>query len=294
MFYSKSDIYAQDWLDTIFANRNKAYGAYELRQLAPRATNLALLIVVAAVLVLCGAAYARSLSSVLPPVPSEASIVEVEMDDSVPVVLETPAVALEAPKNEQPQQVAQDVSAQDLIKYTEINVTDNAAVTEDIEVTNVVLDKKKLPANISMEGVKGGEFVPKGTFGKTKRDGGDRGLAVGSPTGDPDATNVPLVMVEVMPEPIGGMSAFMQWVADNYEFPQGVLESGAKGLIQVSFVVEPDGSLSSFDVVRDMGYGSGDAAIRLLKKAKKWNPGVQNGRPVRVSFNLPIRLQVTP
>lgn len=293
MFFSKSDIYAKDWLDTIFANRNKAYGAYELRQLAPRATNLALGIVTAAVLAVCGVAYAKSQVAPQPSAQPHDRVVMIDMDDAHTVEVETPPAPLEANAAEQPQQVAQDVPAQDLIKYTEINVTDNVAIVEDVEATDALLDRRKLPANITMDGVKGGEFVPKGTFGKTKREGGERGLHEGSPTGDPDAKNVPFVTVEVMPEPVGGMKAFIQWVAENYEFPQGALDSGTKGLIQVSFVVEEDGSLTSFEVVRDMGYSTGDAAVRLLKKAKKWNPGIQNGRPVRVAFNLPIRLQVT-
>src|SRR5690606_9256205 len=138
---------------------------------------------------------------------------------------------------------------------------------------------------------KGGVLIPKGIFGKTKKEGAERGVKIGSAIGSEDG-QVPFDHVEIMPEPVGGMKSFVQWVADNYHFPQGAIDAGAKGLIQVSFVVEKDGSLSSFEVGKDMGYGTGTAAINLLKKARKWNPGVQNGRPVRVAFTLPIRLQV--
>ena len=93
-----------------------------------------------------------------------------------------------------------------------------------------------------------------------------------------------------MPTPKEGMSAFVKWIAQNYSFPQSAIDDNVAGLIQVKFVVEKDGSLSSFEVVRDMGYGTGKVAIELLQKAKKWNPGVQNGIPVRVTFSLPIRL----
>lgn len=289
MLFSKSNIYAKDWLDTIFAGRNKDYGAYELRQLAPKATNMALGIVVAAVVGICGIAYAKSNSASVQPQPTtEEELIPMIIDDNVIVEMEAPVEQSET--DEQPRQVAQDVPAQDVVRFTEINATDVSHVSEDMDA---VLDRKKLPGNITMDGIKGGELIPKGTFGTTTREGGERGVRNGSPIGDPDGTNEAFVNVEIMPEPVDGMKAFVQWVADNYDFPQGALDSGTKGLIQISFVVEKDGSLSSFEVVRDMGYNTGTAAINLLKTARKWNPGIQNGRPVRVAFTLPIRLQVS-
>jgi len=66
-----------------------------------------------------------------------------------------------------------------------------------------------------------------------------------------------------------------------------------KGTITVSFVVERNGELTDVKVLKDLSYGTGQAAINLLKRAKKWNPGIQNGRPVRVAYTLPIRLDLT-
>src|SRR5690606_27368316 len=98
--------------------------------------------------------------------------------------------------------------------------------------------------------------------------------------------------VEVQPEPPGGLDAFRRWVGQNYVYPQGAIDAGVKGTIQVSFVVEIDGSLTDVKVVRDLSYGTGQAAINVLKKAKKWSPGIQNGRPVRVAYTLPITLNL--
>ncbi|MGK4566019.1 energy transducer TonB [Flavobacterium sp. 3HN19-14] len=64
-----------------------------------------------------------------------------------------------------------------------------------------------------------------------------------------------------------------------------------KGKVIVQFVVEKDGSLTDIKVVRDLGYGTGAEAIRVLKSAPKWKPGIQNGRAVRVLFSLPISIQ---
>ncbi|MGE8429529.1 MAG: energy transducer TonB, partial [Sphingobacterium sp.] len=98
--------------------------------------------------------------------------------------------------------------------------------------------------------------------------------------------------IEVQPMPIGGMAAFMSWVGSNYEYPAAATENGVNGVVEVSFVVEKDGSLTDINIKRDLKYGTGDAAVRLLKKAKKWKPGIQNGRPVRVAYTLPIRLNL--
>lgn len=96
--------------------------------------------------------------------------------------------------------------------------------------------------------------------------------------------------VEVVPEPVGGMRQFMLWVSNNYDYPKAALENSVNGIIEISFIVEQNGSLSSFEIRKDLGYGTGEAALKLLKSAEKWNPGIQNGRKVRVAYTLPIRL----
>lgn len=99
--------------------------------------------------------------------------------------------------------------------------------------------------------------------------------------------------VEVMPEPAGGMMAFMQWVGRNYQYPKKAVDAAVQGTVEVSFVVEKDGSLTNFKIRRDLGYGTGQEAVKVLQKAPKWKPGIQNGKPVRVMFTMPIRLSVT-
>lgn len=96
--------------------------------------------------------------------------------------------------------------------------------------------------------------------------------------------------VEISPEPTGGMMAFREWIGQNYEFPQAAVDAGVNGTVEISFVVERDGSLSDIRIVRDLGHGTGEEAVRLFKDAPKWSPGIQNGRPVRVAYTLPIRL----
>lgn len=99
--------------------------------------------------------------------------------------------------------------------------------------------------------------------------------------------------VEVIPEPVGGMRKFMTWVSDNYDYPKAALENTVNGVIEISFIVEQDGSLTDFKITKDLGYGTGEAALKLLRSAEKWSPGVQNGRKVRVAYTLPIRLNLS-
>ena len=99
--------------------------------------------------------------------------------------------------------------------------------------------------------------------------------------------------VEVQPTPIGGMNSFMLWVADHFEFPKDAIKHGVKGMIEVAFIVERDGSLSHIEVKKDLGYGTKEATVALIESAKKWKPGIKDGKPVRVAYTLPIRLNLT-
>ncbi|HUH18457.1 M56 family metallopeptidase [Albibacterium sp.] len=99
--------------------------------------------------------------------------------------------------------------------------------------------------------------------------------------------------VEVPPQPIGGLNEFYKYIGENAEFSKEAFPangSNSNVRILVSFIVEKDGSLSNINSLRDPGYGTFEEAKRLLENAPKWNPGIQNTRPVRVKFTLPIQL----
>jgi hypothetical protein len=66
---------------------------------------------------------------------------------------------------------------------------------------------------------------------------------------------------------------------------------GLNGEIYLSFIIEKDGSINDIRILRDIGFGTGDEAIRVLSKYEKWLPGKQRGVPVRVMYSLPITIQ---
>jgi len=95
--------------------------------------------------------------------------------------------------------------------------------------------------------------------------------------------------LQVQPEYPGGLSAFLKEVSHNFRVPDVSTDLDVK--IYVSFVIEKDGSISSVKCTRDPGYGLGNEAVRTVESIKtKWSPGIQNEKPVRVSYMLPIKV----
>lgn len=91
--------------------------------------------------------------------------------------------------------------------------------------------------------------------------------------------------VDTRPEFKGGMTEFYTFVDKNFKFNN---KENLKGKIYTQFIVEIDGTLSNFKIIKDMGYGTGEEALKLLKKSPKWNVGIKNGKPVRTKFLFPI------
>ncbi|URM38169.1 M56 family metallopeptidase [Flavobacterium anhuiense] len=89
----------------------------------------------------------------------------------------------------------------------------------------------------------------------------------------------------------GGIEKFYMFVGQNFKMPTEFAKQKMEGKIFMEFMVEKDGSLSEFKIVKDLGYGVGDEAVRVLKLSPKWIPATENGKPVRVTYNLPITIQ---
>lgn len=95
--------------------------------------------------------------------------------------------------------------------------------------------------------------------------------------------------VEVKPEFPGGIQEFYNYIGRNFYTPTDKKFKG--GRVIVSFVIEKDGSVTDIDVKKDVGFGTKEEAIRVLKECIKWKPAEQSGVPVRCSYMLPITVQ---
>lgn len=274
MLGPKLDIFKKEWLDVVFEGRNKEYGAYDLRKIAPRATNIGLVVAsIAFVLVLMAPAIARWLG-----VSGDSEPVERILETEV-VLSEPPPINEEEPPPPPP--VEPPPPRVDQVRMPEPKVVP-AEQVQDEEPPTVEQLKLADPGSKTLEGDPNAEI---------RID-----LPVGEGEIDAEVTETVtdqiFQSVEINPEPPGGMKSFMEWVAKNYQYPQAAMDAGVNGQVQISFVVERDGSLTDLRVVKDLKFGTGEAALKMLAKAPKWSPGIQNGRPVRVAYTLPIRLNL--
>lgn len=112
---------------------------------------------------------------------------------------------------------------------------------------------------------------------------------VAPPITDPDA---PLLLVEQMPEYPGGQQAMFAFISKELKYPEEAIDNGIEGTVVISFVVERDGSIGEAKVLRGLGGGCSEEALRVVKSMPLWKPGMQGGKVVRTSFNLPIRFKL--
>jgi len=91
-----------------------------------------------------------------------------------------------------------------------------------------------------------------------------------------------------VPQPPGGLEKFFEYFALKFNAPPEAVKNNIGGRIILRFFVEPDGSLTEFEILRGIGYGCDEEAVRVLKQSPKWVPGIQNGKPQRVPFVLPV------
>jgi TonB family protein len=84
----------------------------------------------------------------------------------------------------------------------------------------------------------------------------------------------------------------LQFVYGNVRYPTEARAAKIEGMVVIKFVVEKDGSITNAEIVRDIGGGCGEAALRVVNMMPAWNPGMQRGKPVRVQFNLPVKFSL--
>ncbi len=95
-----------------------------------------------------------------------------------------------------------------------------------------------------------------------------------------------------MPEFPGGKEALFAYIGKNLKYPEQAVEEGVEGVVFVTFVVEADGKITGVKVMRGIGFGCDEEAVRVVRGMPNWTPGKQLGKPVRVKYNLPIRYKL--
>lgn len=102
-----------------------------------------------------------------------------------------------------------------------------------------------------------------------------------------DADEV-FMVVENQPEPEGGMGAFYEYISKNLRYPSQARSMGIEGKVFVQFVVDTDGSVTDVKVIKGIGGGCDEEALRVMENSPAWNPGLQREQAVKVRMVLPI------
>ena len=253
--------------DIVFENRNKAYGAYELRTHYTTNINRALMIGVSSFLLmlLTNFLFARQKAN-------EERIIEVDLtaknihEEEVPII--------EKPKEPEP---PKPIEKQRTIAYLEPVI-----VEETLEETPPPKQNEIDGAIISGQSNPGTDTDE---------------IAAEPPTEAPTAVtkvleieedNTPFTTVEVQPSFMGGNSEMYKFLGKNLKYPTAAQRANIQGKVFLSFIVEKDGSITDIETMKGIGFGCDEEAMRVVKLMPKWTAGKQNGRNVRVKFTIPV------
>ena len=104
--------------------------------------------------------------------------------------------------------------------------------------------------------------------------------------------NMVFDVVEVMPQFPGGQIAMLKYIMENIKYPEQAMKEGIQGRVAVRFIVEKDGSISDVKPILSVHPLLNKEAVRVVESMPKWTPGKQNGKPVRVRFNVPVMFKL--
>jgi periplasmic protein TonB len=254
--------------DIIFEGRNKAYGAYELRQLTDRHNAYGLFIAASLFIVLVFLAGVLSHNSTMP------EIIKTPVDIRLSII---------DPISPPPPKLQETVSPP-------------AVNTKAFTEFNPVVDPIVTPAEVPTQEQLLGQIISTTTVTTTTP-----GPAVVEPipattnitSMEPINTNTVKNWAEVMPSFVGGEKALREYLATHIKMRPIDIENGINGKLYVRFYVDTDGSVKDAVVLQDGAGGHcAEVALSVISKMPKWNPGMQNNKPVKVYYTVPIKFEV--
>jgi protein TonB len=279
---SKLNLYESNWINLVFENKNKEYGAFQLRQQTTKTSIHALslgVLLCTALIVLPGllSRQQESTAPILPDIPETI----VQLTDIYSEQIKEEAAAAPLPEMQQ-QQPTENIDTKQLINPTVVSENQATPVVEYTLARTNPTDSTVEGTAISgsnTSGINGGVADGKGT---------SAGTAVSNTNGTEVITTE---LLDKKPQFPGGIEKFYRYVINNFNSP--TLDEGKAVRIFISFVVEKDGSMSNIKVLNKPGAVLEKEAIRVLQSIKaKWTPGMVNSTAVRTAYNLPITIQI--
>lgn len=264
--------------DIIFEYRNKAYGAYELRTKYQKRSILASFwAIVILFLILVGPVVIGKIQDALSKTEEVEEIsVETKLAPPPPLDPNTPP-----PPPPPPASAAPPPPKVSTVRFLPPEVAKDEEVKEEI-----IKNDELKEAVASTETVQGdpnadpNEVVVEGTPGGT-------GTVVEAPVEEEV-----LSVVEEMPEFPGGQEKMIAFLAKSIKYPQQAIRSEKQGRVYVQFIVSSNGELTNFEVVRGVGFGLDEEALRASKLMPNWKPGKQGGRAVKVKCVIPVEFKL--
>lgn len=288
---AKIDLYDPKWVDMVFANKNKNYGAYKLRMGTSGRNIKALVILIVAALLIGGFLVYK----VQKQKADEARAAYMEQ-------LELSRLQEQAKKEQkkQEQKVAPKVEPKKEVPKVRETVKFTAPVIKKDELVKEPINLQKIEEKME-KGAAAGAENQEGTTSRI--DPGIRNdIAVNVPPPPAEAPkaevkkeveNKVFDVVEQMPSFPGGNGALMAWLSRNITYPAVAAENGIEGRVTVSFVVEKDGSITDVRTVRSVDPSLDREAESVVGRMPRWTPGRQNGQSVRVKYNVPVTFRLS-
>lgn len=280
------DLTSAEWNNIIFAEKNKEFGAYQIRKASDRRHNLAMLfmligLVIVTLLVIGLNKYsdyrAEQAALLLQEQREKMMAAQLAAEQEVQEEEEMP----EEQKFEQPEVVVpEEVLAT-------VQVTQIAIVDAD-KVKNEVMSMDAQKEDNTARGV----VTQEGSDDADKFKAVQEQVVVKEPEPQVKKEEEIFVAVEQQAEFPGGQGALMKWLSNNIRYPEAAQQNDIQGRVIVKFVVEKDGSIGAASIVKGVDKDLDREALRVVKKMPKWQPGKNNGVAVRSYFNLPVTFKL--
>jgi len=268
------------YLDILFAHRNKHYGAYELRKNYDKRMLLSGLPMCSFVLLFVGWNALK-----------KDAVTELE-NTTHPRVDPYVLTTIELPEKKKLPE-----------KQVIHNHSGRTAKTEKFAVTKVVKDNQvdrpqlkrlsddALAGPVDNSGLDGGTAIALDhTLQDGTKDPGEHLSKKGNSSGhDIPADNEPRTYVSEKPLFPGGEAALKKYLSENLVYPLNARRDELSGTVHVSFVVNTDGSIVDVKIVRGVGGGCSEEAVRVVQAMPKWKAGRHNGHVVRVKMTIPVK-----
>lgn len=269
-----------DVLDIIFDNRNKAYGAYELRKNYHIRLRRSMMIAATLVMISVSAPIVASMF--------DKPIVVDLPNDHPRIIKDIEVIIPKEPEPKVPEAKPLEPSNPVTTIANTTPIIEAAAVVNDADLPPTKEELKDAVAGIENKEGEGTDVLDLPIIDHE----GEGSRIIPQEPAPNDNEIFDDVDVSQMPEFPGGEEELIRYLAQNIQYPKQALDGNTEGRVLIGFVVNKEGDIDDVKVLRSIGDGCDEEAVRVIHKMPKWKPGKNNGKLVNVFYNLPVTFQL--